>query len=332
MKKPTIKLLLVLLIGFTSRPVRAGETIVLDRLEASVNNKIILLSDIFEFRRTIELRRQLDPLFLGTPLAKKGAQFSTKDIVQFLVDEQIINAEFDVKDPAVEQEINSIQATNRITRNTLVSTLRSQGFSFDDYFRLIRISVGKRNLIDRDIRTKVHISDDDVKNYFYNQYRGSTTAPTVFHIQILTVTGSRYESPQEAKKMISRANEMLRSGEDFGVVAKRFSDHPTSAQGGDLGFLPANQISPAILRAVKGLKVGGLSPVLGDAKSQYFILKLADIKTGEEERLRSLSEEIRAKLTTEEYQKQIEFWLTRMRQKSFVHLAGDPSVPKNYGK
>lgn len=291
-----------------------------DRLEASVNASIILLSDVTEFRKTLSLRAQLDPLFSGTPLASRGADAADREIVEFLVNERLIADQFPVKDPEVEQEINSIQASNRVDRKGLEAALRQQGFAFSDYFEMIRNSISKRNLIDRDIRTKVHISDDDVKNYFYNQSKIKPSGLS-YQIKIITVTPSNFTSATAAREVAERALQAARSGEKFEDVAKRFSDDASAQNGGELGVLKEDEISPEIRDTVKKLKVGETTPVLGSEKDRFFILKLADLRSGLEAEYEKNKEELRSKLTAQEYQHQLTLWIERERQKAFVHIA-----------
>lgn len=305
----------------------SGSEIRIDRLEASVNSRIILMSDIFDFKKTSGLRAQLDPLFNGTPLSKRSSQAKDQEIVDFLIEENLILEQFPVKNEEIEQEIKSIQASNNISRENLVEALNQQGYSFSDYFKLISTSIAKRNLIDRDIRTKVHISDDDVKNYFYNHYEGPKSS-LAYRIKIITVTPSNYKRKTAALEIAQKALREIKAGDSFEEVAKRYSDGPTATSGGDLGLMSPSEMSPVIKTEIRKLNVGQVSSLLGTSDTTYFIIKLADIKSGQEKKLDSLKEKIRAQLTAKEYQHQIGLWLEREKQKAFVHLAGTSSIPK----
>ena len=65
----------------------AKDPILLDRLEASVNSSVILLSDLIDFKKTAQLRAQLDPLFSGTAVAKNPEGANDSEIVNFLIQE-----------------------------------------------------------------------------------------------------------------------------------------------------------------------------------------------------------------------------------------------------
>jgi peptidyl-prolyl cis-trans isomerase SurA len=328
-----LTLILVVMVATASAaqavaPAPAPKTpLTLEKLEASVNANIILLSDVNKFRETLKLRAQLDPLFAGTKVASDGANASAKDIVDFLIDEKIIAQQYPVTDAEVEQEVNSIQSNNHIDRNQLRHALADQGFAFEQYFDLIRVSVSKRNLIDRDIRTKVTIADDDVKNYFYNHYAKTSNIPMAYKLNIITVSLSNYKTPAAAKDVAQQALNSIRAGESFEDAAKRTSDDSSAATGGELASVTEDQMSPLIRDQAKKLQLGGVSEVFGGpGAGSYMIVKLADVRSSDNERYEKMKEEIRGQLSAGEYQHQISLWLERQRASAFIHHAGDPAV------
>ncbi len=292
-----------------------------DRLEASVNSSAILRSQLDDFRRTLPLRAQLDPLFAGSALADKGTAASDADITTALIQDHLILSAFPVADAETEQEVQSIQASNRIDRTRLKAALSQQGFSYEDYFELIRISTAKRNLIDRDIRTKVAISDDDVRNHYLANLPKGTAPARSFNAKIIVLSRSSYKTDSAVKEAAARAAAALKSGDTFEEVVTRYSDDPSREAGGDLGTLSEEQMSPEILGALSALKPGQTSVVVGNAKSRLMILKLISVGAAEDSRFARLKEEIRNQLAASEYQHQIQLWLARQEQQAFVHRA-----------
>jgi len=295
----------------------SGHAAVIERLEAAVNNQPVLKSDLSRFRKTIPLRSQLDPLFNGTALALEGVKASDSSILEFLIDEKIIIQQFPMTDADVEAEINSIQANNRITREQLKQAIAAQGFSFDDYFTLIRIGAAKRNLIDREIRTKVTVSDDDIRNFYFNTYAKGKPTANAYQVEIIT---------QKDRSKIESAYRELKNGASFAEIAKKYSDDESAATGGELGILTEEQMNKGIRSELKKLKVGETSAILGNAKTRFFFLRLAGIRPAEDARLKQVTEQIRAQLASGEYQRQLQLWLERQRQVAFIRRAGDPPI------
>ncbi len=309
-----------LLISNLSQPTAQAAT-VMDSLEASVNASIILKSDLEQFRSNHELRLQIDSLYAGTSLASKGRSAEDSDVVAFLIDEKLILQQYPIPDADVEHQINSIQSNLKLNRDGLKAMLADQGYRYEDYFEMMRASISKKALIERDIQTKVHIADDDVKNFFFNHY-SKTAAGRTYRVGIITVTPSRYKSISAAKEIMDRALKDIKGGESFEEVAKRVSDDATGPTGGDLGLLTESQLSPNIRTQLKDLKIGQVSELFGTPQTAYAVVKLIDVKTGEEAELKRLTEEIRTQLAIGEYQRQIQLWVERQRQASFIHIAG----------
>ena len=120
---------------------------VVDRIEAIVNKKAIYKSDVDQFKILKPLRSKIDPIFGNDPIAKL-ANPTDLEIVNYLIDESIVVEKFPVQDSEVEQEINGIQANLKIDRDALRAAIVREGFKFEDYFKLMRISLAKRQLLD----------------------------------------------------------------------------------------------------------------------------------------------------------------------------------------
>lgn len=296
--------------------------VTLDRLEASVNSSLILLSDVEHFRKLIKLRGQLDPVFSGTTVATKGVNSSPDEVVSFLIDENIISQAFPVTDAEAEQEVSSIQSTNHIDRTQLKAALAEQGFTFEDYFELIRASASKRNLIDRDIRTKVTITDDDIKNYYYSHYSQTATGNRSYTIHLIYLAPATYKTSGALRDAAQSALKAVQGGETFEEVAKRVSDDSSASSGGDLGSMKEDQMSPIIRDNLKNLQIGQTSSLLGDPKRGFYIVKLIDVKADDGDRLAKAKDEIRNQLVATEYQHQIQLWLERQKQSAFIRRAG----------
>lgn len=287
----------------------AGATI--EKIEASVNSSIILQSDTERFRQTYGLRSQLDPLFENSQIAKKGVNAPKADVVEFLVDEALILQQFPVSDADVEKEINTIQTNNKINRETLRRALRDQGYSFSIYFELIRTSTSKRALIDREIRVRVSVSEDDIKNVYVNQYKKKNSELTQkYHVQMMS-----HSSREELVKALNT----VRAGESFESVAKKVSQDGSAENGGDLGEVLLGDLSQGLRAEITKLSAGQTSDIFAGSRGQYFVVKLVEVKAVEDEDYKKAKEQIFQTLISQDYQNQIDLWLQRQRQTAYIY-------------
>lgn len=302
-----------------------AERTVVDRMEASVNDSVILRSDVERFRKILPLRAELDPMFATSGLAKKGANAPSIDIVNQLINDRIILSRFPVADGEVEQEIQTIKGTNKVTDAQLEGALSSRGYVRKDYFEGIRLGLATRKLNDQEIRTRATVSEDDIRQFYFNTHRDGASHFS-YKISLLKVSPENYKTPADAKGIAVKALSDIKSGQSFADVAKRVSDDASAEGGGDLGYLTEASMSSEFRAAVRKMRSGEVSNVLGDAKSAFFLLKLEDVKSSGDEAFLKEKETIRAELTTQEFMSQYRLWLERQRSQAHISLAGQRSI------
>jgi parvulin-like peptidyl-prolyl isomerase len=105
-------------------------------------------------------------------------------------------------------------------------------------------------------------------------------APYEYHLAQIFVSapdGADADKLDAALSKTAAVRKQLAS-EDFAQVARQLSDEPASAaKGGDLGFLPATQLLPAVLTAVQSLTPGETVGPIKTADGLHF-LKLIERK------------------------------------------------------
>jgi peptidylprolyl isomerase len=119
----------------------------------------------------------------------------------------------------------------------------------------------------------------------YETNKGNLTKPGQFHLAqiFLALPASADKGVTDA--VLRRAAELSRKvrgkGGDFAAVAREASDHKESAvNGGDIGWLGAQQLLPEIRNAVAGMSRGEISPPIR-SPAGFHIVKLIDTKPSE---------------------------------------------------
>ena len=101
----------------------------------------------------------------------------------------------------------------------------------------------------------------------------------------------------KAKKRIDKALALVNKGEDFGDVAKRFSEDSSAGHGGDLGCVPKKQMVEAFEKPLFELEEGKVSAVV-TSEFGYHIIKLEKIAKGD-----AVEKAMKAQIATELYHK-----------------------------
>lgn len=307
---------------FLLMPWACAERVLLEKIAAQVNNKLIYLSDIHHFRKTIELRGQLDPLFrqskVGTMTA--GAlKVPDSVILDALIDDRLVSDQFPVSPVEVDQQIQQIQAMNHTDRAGLERALAEQGHTFNDYRDIWRVSLSKKSLHASELQTRVVITRDDLRQEFY-RLESQQGRSLEYRLRWLRVPQANYRTPELARQAAEAALTRIRAGEKFDSVATATSEDASKEQGGDLGFLAASDLTANVRTQVQKLKLGEVSPLFLDS-GVWTVLRVDDIRSASEERFKQVEDQLRANLTQRELAHQTELWQARQRGKAMIHRA-----------
>src|SRR5271154_7609078 len=161
------------------------------------------------------------------------------------------------------------------TEEQFQERLKASNQTVDDLKRAIRRNITIDKLFNKEVNSKITVTDADVANY-YNQHKAEyNLRETQYHLAQIQVTGlpaqpsnlqnSKATNDLDAKRKIQALKNRLDSGEDFGTLAMNFSEQPeTAPNGGDMGFVGESQMhsDPAIFNAITKLKTGEITDIM----------------------------------------------------------------------
>jgi peptidyl-prolyl cis-trans isomerase SurA len=196
-------------------------------------------------------------------------------------------------DEEVDRKLNEIKSP--YTAEEFNKRLEDKKISFDDFKRDLRRSLTRDKVLNKEIASRINITDQDVSNY-YNAHKSEfNLIEPQYHLAKIVVTGlqnvqvhnmqsSKAQNDAEARKKIQMIGNRLDSGDDFATLAMNYSEDPeTSNNGGDLGMAPESALQnadPASRDAVLKLRPGQYTPIItmvNPANRQpygYMIVKL----------------------------------------------------------
>jgi peptidyl-prolyl cis-trans isomerase D len=130
-----------------------------------------------------------------------------------------------------------------------------------------------------DIGTKITIGDDELKKY-YDEHISDYQTPEKRHARHILLKASPDDSEEIHQQQKAKAQEILekaKSGEDFAQLAQQYSEGPTAATGGDLGFFAENQMVKPFSDAVFAMNSNEISDIV-KTDFGYHIIKLEEIQ------------------------------------------------------
>lgn len=176
---------------------------------------------------------------------------------------------------ATDDEVESklTQAKAPYTKEEFEKKLKESGITEEDYKQELRRNITIDKLLNKEIASKVSITDADIQAY-YAQHKAefNLIEPQYYvaHIFVSSHPGaaageitSAAQSDVQAHQKIQMIYNRLQSGEDFASLAGRYSEDPNTARnGGELGPTPESQLKStdaATRDAILKLKPGQFS-------------------------------------------------------------------------
>jgi parvulin-like peptidyl-prolyl isomerase len=288
----------------------------IDRTIISINNDIILESDISRFQKKLQSKAFQD-LFGGIdPGALKDRNSVLQLLVEeTLVDQQVKRLELQASDQEVEAQIRTIIKRNGISIGQLQERLKQLGTTMEDYRSGIKRQIERRNLIDREIKPSLEVTEEQLRHFYIRQSAGKDTQYKLAHILC-----------KDQSKAETLYKNLKGAPEQFAQVAKESSeDSATAENGGDLGFLTLSSLSNELKRVVPKLPLGTVSkPVKTPAG--YHLLRVLDTRSSDFASLsREQKEGLRNQMVNSEVEKKMLLWLER--KKSEAHIVKTDEVP-----
>jgi peptidyl-prolyl cis-trans isomerase SurA len=249
-----------------------AERRVVDRIVAVVDDGAIFESDVEQAVRQNAIQRG------ATTVSPEERTQLFDEALEILINDRLVIAQaqrlgIDVPFSEVEAEVNKALDENRQLlggQTAFDAQLAAEGLTLDDLKKMYRTQIKNRMLVERVLRREMsreraEPTDTELHALFEEHKSELPERPKVAHLQTIFIgfdTSSGATSETRAKVEALRAR--IVGGEDFAEVAKKESQDPSAALGGDLGFVRPKDLSdPAFANAVGSLKVGELSqPVL----------------------------------------------------------------------
>lgn len=140
-----------------------------------------------------------------------------------------------------------------------------------------------------------------------------------YHARHIMVQINELITARAAMDRITDIRQRLKNNEDFAVLAKEFSDDPTSANlGGDMGWFPPEAYGDRVAQTLQGLKQDEISEPF-QTEAGWHIIQLLGVRESDrtEEAIR---EEARTKIRQQKAEAEIDRTLRQFRDEAFVEV------------
>jgi peptidyl-prolyl cis-trans isomerase SurA len=295
---------------------------VVDRVVAIVNDEVITQSDISAFQKKLKSHGLVDESLLNLYDVKQMLS-DQKSLINFLIDEKTIDSEIKRQGlvapiEQVESEIGNIAKARHIDRAQLKAALKKEGVSYSDYQDFMKTSLQRQNLMQKEVSSKIKISDDEVNSYFAAQHPSKGALVYEYNLAHIVFSESNGGSAA-ALKRAQDVKDKISQGIPFESLAAQSSEDSQFVQGGVFGTFRLSDFNKDVGAVMSKLNAGDVSDVVHMGKDfQIFkVLKKTLVPSPELEEHR---EEIRRFLTGENFKRQFKSWIEQRKRDSFIRI------------
>lgn len=228
---------------------------VIDKIVAVVDSGVVLASDVET--RLNDLKTQAE---------SRGNAVEINDELREQVLERLILEQAQVEvakrrglqidDARVNETLLQIAKNRETDLLGLKNAIESEGKSFAVFREQIRRELLINAIRDREVKTRIRISDTELERFLETTGGQVSTAPELLLSQIVVGLPNR-PSPeviQQAEQKAVQIRDALLKGAPFGQMAVRYSDAPEASQGGDLGWRNILELNPSFADALTEAK------------------------------------------------------------------------------
>ncbi len=154
-----------------------------------------------------------------------------------------------------------------------------------------------------DLAAGLEIPESEVEKY-YQEHIESYKTPEQRKARHILLRVRELDTEERRAEKLALAEEVLaklKDGKDFAMLATRYSDDNSAAQGGDLGFFARDRMVKPFADAAFSLEVGAISGIV-ETDFGYHIVKVDEIKPANTKSLAEVTDSIRETLGKEQAQ------------------------------
>ncbi|HXU19240.1 MAG TPA: peptidylprolyl isomerase, partial [Verrucomicrobiae bacterium] len=298
---------------------------VVEQIVARVNNEIITMSD-YE-KASAGLAQEVRQGCQNCPAEQIQSQLKErqKNLLRDMIDQQLLIARAKDMDINVETDLvkrlDDVRKQNNLaTVDDLEKAVEAQGIVWEDYKNQLRNSILTQQVIQREVGGRMDIGSDEVKKYYDAHKQDFVRPEEVSLAEIMLSTEGK--SPEEISAVRTRAEDLhnrLVKGEDFNVLAKRYSEGSTAQDNGVLGEFQRGQLAKQFEDAVFPLEKGQFTDVI-QTKTGFEILKVLDHYQAGLQPLSKVENEVTNILYRQKMDPAMRTYLAQLREESYVQV------------
>jgi len=304
-------------------PLTVSADTVVEEIVARVNNQIITRSQFQHEQQQLKEECQKQDPTNPDPACQGGE----KDVLRGLIDRALLLDKG--KELGITADTELIKRLDEIRKqmhldsmDDLEKAAASQGVSFEDYKQNMRNEIITQQVIQKEVGPHVNITREEEQK-FYNTHKAELQHNEAISLsEILISTDEAGDDPQKLGAAKAKAEDILkqiRGGANFEELAKKESQDPSGAQGGELGAFERGKLAKQLEDLTFSMKKGDVSDVIR-TKQGFVILKVTDHQMPNIPSFSEIEPRIQEAVYMQKLQPSLRDYLKKLREDSYIFV------------
>lgn len=264
-----------------------------DKVAAVVNGEKIMESELTQFLNRALQGRKISP----EQMAKLHQPALDRLIDQRLIRQIVEKKDITIDPKEVDQEIADLKQQIATAGMSFDEMMKAQGLS-EAAMRQEVVAGKKIEKLGDSL-----VTEQDIKNQYEANKAELAEEVRASHVLVKYPEKATDADKKAAKEKIQKIQQEVAKGLDFAAAAKKYSDCPSKAQGGDLNFFPRNgAMVEEFSAAAFALKKGEVSQPV-ETEFGWHLIKTTDRRS---KSLEDLRDQIKAGLVQDALEKLVE--------------------------
>src|SRR5271165_4507569 len=337
MKKPNFSLRYLLAVALLLLfPTLLAADAVIEEIIARINNEIITRSEFVRSRDQLKQEiQQQQPSGADRVFAEKQ-----RDVLRDLIDQQLLLQKG--KDLGITGDTELVKRLDEMRKQMNLESMEelekaatAQGISYEEFKQNLRNQIVTQRVIGEEVGSHLAMNKDEEKK-FYEEHKAEMEQPEEVRLSEILVAPkaakpaaqgpdgkplppTQAETDEQLAAAEAKAKDLLdqlQKGAKFDELAKKNSEGPSAAQGGDLSYFKRGVLAKELEDRVFGMKAGEVSDVIR-TKQGFVILKVTEHTPAGVPSMKEIEPRIQDALYMEKLQPALRAFLPKLREDAF---------------
>ena len=310
---------------------------VVEEIIARINNSIVTRADLRKAREQLLTEAHQQP---DATTAEQQAKEHEKDLLRDLIDQQLLLQK--ASDLGITADTDLVKRLNELRQQMHADSMeemekaaQAQGISFEDFKQNLKNNLLTQKVIGQEVGGHITVSNQEIQQY-YNQHKAEMDRPEEVRLSEILIstqtTGVKTEKGEtalpeaptpdgvaQAQAKADQVYDLLKKGGNFDDLAKKYSNGPTAALGGDLEYFKRGTLSKEYESKVFDLQPGQYTEPIRTNQG-FVILKVTEHQAAGVPPLKEVETQVQEQIYMVKMQPALRDYLTKLREEAYIDI------------